>query len=151
MRLNLLALCRVLNISYVIVLIITKLAVGKSVSSHSSSSKNVFSSAGRHAQLLNTLKSFSSKEDNLFKGKNYDVDDAQLSTSKSKPRMMNWSPSQGLSHRGGSASHTYPYGIGIIEKLRIALAGGIAGATGTAILYPIDTAKTYASHLFCFP
>jgi hypothetical protein len=26
--------------------------------------------------------------------------------------------------------------------LRVALAGGVAGATGTAVLYPMDSAKT---------
>jgi len=44
--------------------------------------------------------------------------------------------------RGGSSSQQYQYGVNVIEKLRVALAGGIAGATGTVVLYPIDTAKT---------
>ena len=32
--------------------------------------------------------------------------------------------------------------VNIIEDLRVALCGGLAGATGTALLYPFDTAKT---------
>lgn len=137
MRRNFYAVSGILNISYVVVLIITQSAVGTPLYSDSSSPKNIFFSAGRHTQFLEKHKCFSMKQER----KNNDID-AELSTLKDNSLMKNWSSSEGLSRRGGSASHTYPYGIGIIEKLRIALAGGIAGATGTALLYPIDTAKT---------
>ena len=32
--------------------------------------------------------------------------------------------------------------VSLVEDVRVALCGGIAGATGTALLYPFDTAKT---------
>lgn len=46
------------------------------------------------------------------------------------------------SSRGGSiatSKHILSTGV---TNLRVALAGGIAGATGTLVLYPLDTAKT---------
>lgn len=39
-----------------------------------------------------------------------------------------------------NASFAQP--VSLAEDVRVALCGGIAGATGTALLYPFDTAKT---------
>ena len=45
--------------------------------------------------------------------------------------------------RGGGATADPILAVSSFSRhARVALAGGIAGAVGTAILYPVDTAKT---------
>lgn len=68
------------------------------------------------------------------------VIDVDCLRSRTTPARESLSRPLTLESRGGSTSHQYS--INVFHKLRVALAGGIAGATGTAILYPIDTAKT---------
>lgn len=53
----------------------------------------------------------------------------------------------GITRAGSSASFVGPASGGLAFEslsyyLRVALAGGVAGATGSAVLYPIDSAKT---------
>jgi hypothetical protein len=44
--------------------------------------------------------------------------------------------------RAGAMAPTVPLKNSLSYYLRVALAGGVAGATGTAVLYPMDSAKT---------
>ncbi len=81
-------------------------------------------------------------------------------TTESHDQHSTWSPTerdssssftlQNLKSRGGSAAITGPVFVAtgtactasLNQSVRVALAGGIAGAVGTALLYPMDAAKT---------
>lgn len=71
---------------------------------------------------------------------------ASTSSSPSSLFLSNDSKQSIISRRGGGSAvlstGTTLVRNNVFRNLRLALAGGIAGATGTALLYPIDTAKT---------
>lgn len=100
--------------------------------SSSSCRPNPLRPVSSHRQLTNSCSPSSLSRSKIQKGITYEDND----------NISNGILQESFSTRGGSNVPVALHRIDVFQKLRVALAGGIAGATGTALLYPIDTAKT---------